>query len=131
MRRLAVIGVVLLLVPAASAASSPKTGFAFGRAGGNIMPFSITVSTAGVVRSTGPAPAHRARLTKLQLATLNRVAFQIDFEHLPVFSACPQTLPDVAAEFIRVGDRTVRVHGGCVKPFNRLWTALSRATRAG
>jgi hypothetical protein len=127
MRQLVVLGAALALVPAAPAAK-PKTGFAFGRLGGNIMPFTLTVATDGAVRATGAAPAHRTTLTKLQLANLNRVAFLVDFEHLPASTACPQTLPDVAAQFIRVGAHTVRVHGGCVKGFDRLWTALARAT---
>ncbi|MES1246432.1 MAG: hypothetical protein ABUS54_02010 [Actinomycetota bacterium] len=131
MRRLTVIGAALVLVPAASASSKPKTGFEFGRTGGSIAPFTLTVATTGAVHATGAAPDHRTRLSKEQLALLNRVAFVVDFEHLAPVTACATTLPDVAAQFIRVGNRTVRVHGGCVARFNRLWNALSAATRAG
>lgn len=113
------------VVPAASAA--PKTGFAYGRTGGNIRPFSLTIATTGRVTATGAAPAHRARLSKLQLADLNRVAFVSQFGTLPVVTACPKTLPDIAAQWIRVGGRTVRVHGACLGRFNRLWKALDRA----
>jgi hypothetical protein len=126
-----VTAVALALASSAGAATKPKTGFAFGRSGGSIRPFTITVSTAGVVRATGAAPHHRTKLSKLQLAMLNRVAFEVDFEHLPVVTACPKTLPDVAAQFIRVGNRLIRVHGRCIAGFNRLWTALGKATRAG
>ena len=130
MRPLLALAAALFLVPAAAAAA-PKTGFAFGRIGGNIRPFTITISVDGSVKATGAAPVHRDTLTKQQLANLNRVAFVVDFERLPAVKACAKTLPDVAAGFIRVGDRTVRVHGGCVAGFNRLWTALSNATRPG
>lgn len=130
MRRIVVgLGAAALLVPAAATAAKSQTGFAFGRDGGNIMPFTITVATNGSVKDSGSAPAHRTLVTMQQLATLNRVAFEVDFEHLRTVTACPKTLPDIAAEFIRVGDRTVRVHGRCVARFNRLWAALSRATR--
>jgi hypothetical protein len=122
------LGAALMLVPAAGAAAKPTTGFEFGRVGGNIRPFTITVATDGSVRATGGAPAHRKALTKRQLATLNRVAFEVDFEHLPAVTACPKTLPDVAAQFIRVGDLTARVHGSCLARFNRLWNALDKAT---
>ena len=125
---------VLVLVVAAAAAVVPwagateKTGFAFGRSGGSIRPFTITVATSGRVTSTGAAPEHRTTLTKQQLADLNRVAFLVRFLTLPQRTMCKGTLPDVAETFIRVGDRVVRVHGACLARFNRLWTALNRTT---
>src|SRR5438552_2593655 len=95
----------------AAALASPQTGFAFGRVGGNIMPFTVAVSTGGVVMRTGPAPGHTRHLTKEQLAVLNHVVVETSFSKLPAVTACPSTLPDIAAQFIRVGGRTVRVHG--------------------
>ena len=108
---------------------APQTGFAYGRVGGNIMPFTVSISTSGVVTSTGPAPVHLKRLTKQQLALLNRVVVETSFEKLPAVTACQNTLPDIAAQFIRVGRRTVRVHGSCLARFNRLWAALTNANR--
>jgi hypothetical protein len=102
-------------------------GFEFGRTGGNIRPFTVTVSKAGVVRTAGAAPAHIAVVSKHQLAVLAGIASAVRFSTIPAVTACPNTLPDVAAEFIRVEGRTVRVHGTCLKGFNRLWTALNRA----
>jgi len=113
----------------AAALTSPQTGFAFGRVGGNIMPFTVTISTSGAVRRTGPAPGKARHLTKEQLAILNRVVVETSFSRMPAVTACPSTLPDVAAQLIRVGGRTVRVHGSCLKGFNRLWAALTKATR--
>lgn len=109
-------------------AASPHTGFEYGRSGGNIRPFTIAISTTGAVTATGAAPDHLRRITKARLADLNRTALEARFTTLPVVTACPGTLPDIAAQYIRVGGRTVRVHGACLKGFNRLWTALSRAT---
>jgi hypothetical protein len=48
---------------------------------------------------------------------------------MPLVTSCRGTLPDIATQVIRVGGRTVRVHGGCVVRFNRLWTAMNRAAR--
>jgi hypothetical protein len=123
---LAAAALAAVLVPAAQA--QPTTGFAFGRTGGSIMPFRVTISTDGAVTTSGPATVGRRRLTKLQLAELNRIAFATSFSTLPATTACPDTLPDIAARFIRVGARTVRVHGRCLPRFNRLWAALARET---
>jgi len=116
-------------IASAAASAAPVTGFEFGRTGGNIRPFTIRIDTAGAVHATGAAPAHRARLTKLQLAAINRAAFVNSFPTIPAVTACPGTLPDIAAQLIRVGSRTVRVHGSCIARFNRLWAALNRATQ--
>jgi hypothetical protein len=117
------------MVPLLLAAALVPTGFAYGRVGGSIMPFTVTIATSGAVTAKGPAPGTATRLSKEQLAVLNRVAVETNFTKLPAVTACPNTLPDVAAQFIRVGGRTVRVHGSCLARFNRLWTALVRATR--
>jgi len=106
-----------------------QTGFAFGRTGGNIMPYRISIATSGRVTATGPAPAHTSLVSKLRLANLNRAVFDAQFDTMPAFTNCQGTLPDIAAQLIRVGGRTVRVHGACVPRFNRLWAAMSRAVR--
>ncbi len=115
-------------VVAPAAVASPQTGFAFGRSGGNIRPFTVVIATTGKVTATGAAPAHAEALTKQQLADLNEVAYTTQFAMLPASILCPTALPDVAAEFIRVGARTVRSHGACNGRFNRLWKALNQAT---
>lgn len=117
---------VVLALTAVLATS--HTGFAYGRTGGNIMPFAISVATSGIVRSTGPAPVHVGLVSKEQLANLNRMVVETRFSSLPARTECPGALPDVADEFIRVGIHTVRVHGSCLKRFNRLWAALADAT---
>jgi hypothetical protein len=113
----------------AAALASPQTGFAFGRVGGSIMPFTVTIATSGAVDRDGAAPGRAKHLTKQQLAVLNRVALETRFTRMPAVTACPNTLPDVAAQFIRVGGRTVRVHGNCLRGFNRLWAALAKTIR--
>src|SRR3954462_11010166 len=94
----------------AAALAAPQTGFAFGRVGGSIMPFTAAMATSGVVKRDGAEPAAAKHLTKQQLAVLNRVAVETQFTRMTPVMACPKTVPDVAAQFIRVGGRTVRVH---------------------
>lgn len=95
------------------------------------MPFTVTITAAGGVKTTGAAPKHRSTISKQQLAELNGVALSVRFSTLPVVTACPSTLPDIAAQYIRVSGRTIRVHGGCLKRFNRMWTALTNAVVTG
>ena len=129
-RTLAIVATLLAAaVPSASAAPSGKTGFAFGRDGGNIQPFAVVISVHGKVYTTGPVEAHRRTLTRLQLAELNRLAVTTGFTHLIPRTNCPGTLPDVAATYIRVGARVVHVHGNCVVPYKKLWSALQRAAQ--
>jgi hypothetical protein len=119
----------MVALVAAALLASPQTGFAFGRTGGNIVPFRISIAIDGSTRATGAAPRHDRMLTKLQLATLNRVAYETRFLDLPARTSCARTLPDAATAFIRVGRHLVRVHGTCVQRFNRLWAALMRSVR--
>lgn len=129
MRTLLVLAAALVAVQSAQAAT-PKTGFAFGRAGGNIRPYTVTIAASGAVSASGAVTIGRKRLTSVQLASLDRLAVTVHFATLPAATSCPGTLPDVAAQLIRVGSRTVRVHGACVAGFDRLWSALVKATAA-
>ncbi len=123
---------LLLMVAAAAIPASSAiqpTGFAFGRIGGNIRPYTVTIANSGVVRTTGAVAVGRHKLTPLQLGGLNRVATETSFVTLPKATNCSGTLPDVAATYIRVGARTVRVHGACVPRYQRLLKALQASVR--
>jgi hypothetical protein len=126
-RALFLAALAAVLVPSATA--SEKRGFAFGRSGGSIRPFAVSISNDGMVRVFGAAEVARTKLTVLQLAKLNRVASMMRFTALPETTNCPGTLPDVARTYIRVGARTVRVHGTCVARYTRLWKALGAAVK--
>ena len=115
------------VVPASSAVQ--PTGFAFGRFGGNIRPYTVTIANSGVVRTSGAVEVGRRMLTSLQLGGLNRVATETSFVTLPKLTNCRGTLPDVAATFIRVGARTVRVHGACLPRYQRLLRALQASVK--
>jgi hypothetical protein len=123
--------VLLVLAVAALPAVSAvqPTGFAFGRLGGNIRPYAITIANSGVVRVTGPVSVGRKLLTPVQLATLNRIATETNFTMMPTATNCPGSLPDSATTYVRVAAHTVRVHGGCVPRYERLLKALKASVR--
>jgi hypothetical protein len=126
------VGVIVALAGAFAASASgaaASTRFAFGREGGNIRPFTVAISTDGHVHVTGPVRTGRTKLTTAQLAGLALVAKQVRFTTLPALTMCTNSLPDVATTFVRVGARTVRVHGSCVARFTRLWNALRIAVQ--
>ncbi|HZS23421.1 MAG TPA: hypothetical protein VFA30_00415 [Gaiellaceae bacterium] len=129
MRTVAVAGLLLALLPAAAGASPSQRGFAFGRVGGNIRPFTVTIRNDGTVRASGAAHVGRKLLTQLQLASLNRTAAEAGFTSLPAVTACPRTLPDIAATYVRVGPHTSRVHGTCLAPYQRVYNALVHMVR--
>jgi hypothetical protein len=122
---------LVVLVAGAMPASSAvqPTGFAFGRLGGNIRPYTVTIANNGVVRTSGAVEVGRRMLTSLELGGLNRVATETSFVTLPKLTNCRDTLPDVAATYIRVGARTVRVHGACLPRYQRLLRALQASVR--
>jgi hypothetical protein len=129
MLRALAIAVVAAGVLAPAAMPGQKTGFAFGRTGGSIRPFTVVIGIDGRVRATGAVAIARVRLTRPQLGELNRLAAISRFGTLPPRTTCPRTLPDVAQTFIRVGPRTVHVRGACLPEYQRLWKALARAVR--
>jgi hypothetical protein len=118
---------LLALAPAAGA--SPQRSFAFGRLGGNIRPYTVSIASDGRVRVSGAATAGRVKLTVAQLATLDRAAADARFPGMPPLTNCPGTLPDIATTFVRWGAKTVRVHGNCVARYTKLFSALSRAVK--
>src|SRR5215467_13664264 len=118
---------VAVLVP--SAGASTKTGFAFGRFGGSIRPYTVVISTGGTVRTSCPVQVRHVQLSRIQLGELNKLAATSAFATMPKATTCPGVLPDVASTFIRVGPRRVAVHGSCAKDYQQLWKALVQAVR--
>jgi hypothetical protein len=129
-RSLTLLAAVSALFAAADAsAAHQEYGFAFGRTGGNIRPYTVHIANTGVVSVRGPVLVGRKALTPVQIGRLNLKSVEVDFAHLPKARNCAGALPDVAYTFIRVGARTVRVRGTCVPGYTRLWTALVRAVK--
>jgi hypothetical protein len=130
MRRFVPLAALVMLTGVLPAASAVQpTGFAFGRRDGNIRPYTVAIANTGVVRTSGAVIVGRMHVTPVQLATLNRIATETQFTILPAATSCQGTLPDVASTYIRVGARTVRVHGGCVPRYQRLLRALKASVR--
>lgn len=130
MRPAVSVAALLALTCAGPAVAAVEpTGFAFGRIGGNIRPYSVTIANSGAVRTSGAVQVGRTRVAPVQLAALNRIATETRFTMLPAVTNCRGSLPDVATTYIRVGARTVRVHGGCVPRYERLLKALKASVR--
>jgi hypothetical protein len=127
MRLRVLLAAGLLLAVAPAAVASPQRGFAFGRLGGNIRPYTVSIASDGKVNVSGSATVGRMKLTLVQLAKLNRAVTDAHFGALPPMTNCSGTLPDIATTFVRFGSKTVRVHGNCVARYAKLFTALSRA----
>ena len=125
---LAAVAVAAAATAAAGGAAS-QGGFAFGRTGGSIRPYTVTIAAGGAVRTSGPITVAQRHLDATKLAALRRLAQRTGFATLPLSKSCTGTLPDVASTFIRVGSRTVRVHGSCLAAYNRFWLALTQAVR--
>jgi hypothetical protein len=131
MAKLAAFAIAAL---AALAAASPvgagaQRGFAFGRLGGNIIPFTVSIANDGSVKASGPVKVGRRHLTLLQIGNLNRIAATNAFGSLAKVTNCPGSLPDIASTFVRIGPRTVRVHGSCLRGYQRIYAALERAVK--
>jgi hypothetical protein len=116
---------------AALAAPRTATSFAFGRMGGNIEPFTISIGVDGAVHVSGPVRAQRQRLTGRQLTALRAALQRERLSALPPVTRCPGELPDFAAQFITVrtgaAAKTVLVHGDCSPRFDAAYKALSSA----
>ena len=126
MRALAAFAALVVALAATSAASaSPR--YAFGRAGGSIVPFTVTIGPTGRIAVSGPARVRRTTLTAAQLSALAAVVARL--AGLPTRTFCPGSLPDFASQFVTAGGRTVSVRGSCSPPLTRAWNALATAVR--
>jgi hypothetical protein len=115
---------------AGSATTQPS--FKFGRVGGNIQPFTVTIARDGSVTSTGPVQPVRQQLTTRTLARLAALASTEHFFALPQRVNCAGSLPDFAYRSLTVSTsatrtRTVLVRGGCRPGYTALYAALAAA----
>jgi len=117
------------LLAAALAAPASAGGYSFGRLGGNIIPFTVTIDAQGATHASGPVHVGRSKLTAAQLAAVAKAAAAARFASLPATTLCPGTLPDVAATFVVAGGHRVTVHGGCSARYATVWNALTAAVR--
>jgi hypothetical protein len=133
--RIAVLATsALLALPAAGGARTREgPSFAFGRIGGNIVPFRVEIRADGTLERSGPVRlAHPdARFSAQRLAGLVRFARTQRFWSLPLTIRCRGSLPDYAYLFVTIRTaektRTVMVRGGCSPRFSRVYTGLANA----
>jgi hypothetical protein len=123
-RPLPLLAVVLAIATAAcGSTASPHTPISFGLTGGNVIPYRVTIQPDGRVRVTGSTRAVRRRIAPARVRELRH---EIQTAHLSS-RRCPGVLPDLAAQYVRAGGRTVTVHGDCEAGFRRVWSDLTRA----
>jgi hypothetical protein len=109
--------------------STGQAVFSFGIQGGNIRPWSVTISDDGSLTATGSIK-HVQKLAdpKDTLNGLLKLADAENFFGLPKNVRCPGVLPDVAAQWITIkanGDtKSVTVHGGCNAAFRQVYAVL-------
>jgi hypothetical protein len=132
MRRFLILIVAAVSLAAqVSTASGTAISFAFGRVGGNINPFTVTIASDGSVTATGPVRPLKRQLGARALALLTKSVTAQHFFTLPRSTRCPNTLPDYASQFIMVHrggvSRRVLVHGDCSPRFARTYAALTKA----
>jgi hypothetical protein len=112
---------------------SPPT-FAFGRTGGNIIPFTVTIGRDGHVATSGPVQPTATTASLALRNGLAKLAQAEDFLSMPTFVSCAGVNPDVAGRFITVTargkTRTVTVHGACKPAFEELYAVLSASVGA-
>ena len=127
--KLSLLAATLLLLALAGRrrpAAAPQRGFAFGqgRREHPALHRRRSRSDGGVQVRAGhgrPAEAHAPPAREL-----NRWRSRLRASRRSRSSRTARArLPDVAATFIRVGARTVRVHGACVARYTKLWNALA------
>jgi hypothetical protein len=122
MRFLAVV-VLVVATAACGTSAAPRTPISFGIAGGNVIPYRVTIQPNGRVRLTGSPRTARRRVAP---ARVRRLRDEIQSAHL-ASRRCAGVLPDVAGRYVRAGGRTFTVHGDCEAGFRRVWRDLMRA----
>jgi hypothetical protein len=122
LRRLAVLVLLTVGLAACGGSPAPKASpVEFGITGGNIAPYTVTISPSGAVRARGSLQLSPKPVPASTVASLAQSVSGLTSEQ------CPGTLPDIASRFVRAGGRTVRVHGSCEPAFDRLYNRLAGA----
>ena len=107
----------------------PQATFVFGREGGNIRPYTVTIYTDGTVSASGPVSPTPRHLTEAAdtIASLLTLARAAGFFALPT-QIVGHGLPDVGGRFIRIhtahGTKAVQVRFVRVAAFDQLYAVL-------
>jgi hypothetical protein len=108
---------------------APQAAFVFGREGGNIRPYTVTILTDGTVTASGPARTATRHLSDPAdaIAGLMKLARAEGFWALPA-KIVGHGLPDVSGRFISIhtagGTKTVHVRFIQAAAFDQLYAVL-------
>ncbi len=130
------LAVPLAVLAGGAAGKQQPPTFAFGRSGGNIVPFKVVIGSDGRVTASGPVKVTAAGPLSLPLRNgLARLARAEGFFTMATSLSCGRVNPDVAGRFVTVTSggktRTVTVRGSCYPAFEELYAVLSAAVGAG
>ena len=136
---LAALTVALAVPLAVLAGGSGKTAapptFTFGRTGGNIVPFTVTIGANGHVSTTGTQKLTVTFATVPLRNGLGKLAKAEGFWTMATVLDCGKINPDVASRFITITaagkSRTVRSRAVCSPAFEELYAVLSASVGAG
>jgi len=109
--------------------------FSFGRVGGNIRPFTVTIYADGSITSSGAVTTSpQAHLSPDAIKGLKKLARAEHFDSLPDQIPGSNVNPDIASLFITVttaqGTKTVKMHGGQSRQFQQLFAVLQAVAGA-
>ncbi len=124
LRRIVVLTVFAVALGGCGSAAAAGTPILFGISGGNIAPYRVSIERTGIVKIRPSLGLHPRR--RLAPARVRQLRSEIRQAHLES-RRCSGVLPDIASRYIRVGSRTVTVHGGCERAFTRVWNDLTSA----
>lgn len=130
------LAVPLAVLAGGTAQRQSSPTFAFGRSGGNIVPFTVRIGRDGRVTSSGPVhvTATAAPLSLPLRNGLAKLAQAEAFFSMPVLISCGGVNPDVAGRFVTVTaggkSHTVTAHGTCRPAFEELYAVLSAVVGA-
>lgn len=124
---------VPLVVLGGGGAKVQSPSFAFGRVGGNIMPFTVRIGRDGRLATTGAVQLAKpdAVLSVPLRNGLAKLARAEGFFTMPTLMRCNGVNPDVAGRFVTVSaagkTRTVTVRGACKPAFEELYAVIAAA----
>jgi len=111
-------------VAACGASANAPTPIVFGLAGGNAVPYRVTIQPNGSVRVSRGWRVRKQILPR----QVRRLRGEIQNAHLKT-RMCAGALPDFATNYIRLGARTFKLHGQCEPRFTHVFSDLLAAVR--
>ena len=102
----------------------------FGRTGGSIIPYHVSMSRTGAVTTSGPVQSTK-HVSIVAVRGVLTLAGAERFSSLPRRISCKGTLPDIASTYITINGTTVTSHGSCNRRFAELYAVLEAVTGIG